>query len=159
MTVNNFLNIRNGDSFGLFDRRRSRAEEDSGGAEEVQGQDQSFGPGGSGGREEEEDLQGNEEAQSLQTGEGESAEAEVHKRVAAVQVQVQAMEGDWRAYCEHPLSVATAAMLNLQQQHQVSAVSGHTDDPGGPYVYETYYKLPDKTQDVKLPPTHELWST
>ncbi|XP_031364304.1 protein grainyhead isoform X2 [Apis dorsata] len=67
------------------------------------------------------------------------------------------MEGDWRTYCEHPLSVATAAMLNLQQQHQVSAVASHGDDPA-PYVYE-YYKLPDKNADVKLPPTHELWST
>ncbi|TGZ40336.1 Protein grainyhead [Temnothorax longispinosus] len=67
------------------------------------------------------------------------------------------MEGDWRAYCEHPLSVATAAMLNLQQQHQ-SAVANHSDDPAASYVYE-YYKLPEKTADVKLPPTHELWST
>ncbi|XP_046435585.1 protein grainyhead isoform X1 [Neodiprion fabricii] len=147
-----------GNAASLRAGRRSRAEEDSGGAEEVQGQDQNFGPGASGSREEEEDLQGREEAQSLQTADGESAEEDVHKRVAAVQVQVQAMEGDWRAYCEHPLSVATAAMLNLQQQHQVSAVSGHADDPGASYVYE-YYKLPDKTQDVKLPPTHELWST
>ncbi|XP_012272234.1 protein grainyhead isoform X2 [Orussus abietinus] len=68
------------------------------------------------------------------------------------------MEGDWRAYCEHPLSVATAAMLNLQQQHQVSGVSGHGDDPAASYVYE-YYKLPEKAADVKLPPTHELWTT
>lgn len=96
-------------------------------------------------------------AQSLQSG-AEDADPEVHKRVA-VQVQVQGMEGDWRAYCEHPLSVATAAMLNLQQQHQVSAVASHGDDPGASYVYE-YYKLPEKTTaDVKLPPTHELWST
>ncbi|XP_020279945.1 uncharacterized protein LOC109852831 [Pseudomyrmex gracilis] len=97
-------------------------------------------------------------AQSLQSG-AEGADPEVHKRVAAVQVQVQGMEGDWRAYCEHPLSVATAAMLNLQQQHQVSAVASHGDDPGASYVYE-YYKLPEKSApDVKLPPTHELWST
>lgn len=96
--------------------------------------------------------------QSLQSG-ADEADPEVHKRVAAVQVQVQGMEGDWRAYCEHPLSVATAAMLNLQQQHQVSAVTGHGDDPAASYVYE-YYKLPEKTTaDVKLPPTHELWST
>lgn len=86
------------------------------------------------------------------------ADPEVQKRVAAVQVQVQSMEGDWRAYCEHPLSVATAAMLNLQQQHQVSAVTNHGEDPAS-YVYE-YYKVPDKTTaDVKLPPTHELWPT
>lgn len=83
---------------------------------------------------------------------------EASKRVAAVQVQVQGMEGDWRAYCEHPLSVATAAMLNLQQQHQVSAVSGHPDEQNVPYVYE-YYKLPEKSSDVKLTPTHELWPT
>ncbi|XP_034933822.1 uncharacterized protein grh [Chelonus insularis] len=81
---------------------------------------------------------------------------ETQKRVTAV--QVQGMEGDWRAYCEHPLSVATAAMLNLQQQHQVSAVSGHPEEQTVPYVYE-YYKLPEKSADVKLPPTHELWST
>lgn len=105
-----------------------------------------------------------EEAQSLQNATGvqapnETGDPEVHKRVAAVQVQVQGMEGDWRAYCEHPLSVATAAMLNLQQQHQVSGVSGHAEDPAAAsYVYE-YYKLPEKTADVKLPPTHELWST
>ncbi|KAK0161171.1 hypothetical protein PV327_009671 [Microctonus hyperodae] len=83
---------------------------------------------------------------------------EAQKRVAAVQVQVQGMEGDWRAYCEHPLSVATAAMLNLQQQHQVTAVSGHPDEQSVPYVYE-YYKLPEKSSDVKLPPPHELWTT
>ncbi|XP_063982125.1 uncharacterized protein Grh isoform X1 [Diachasmimorpha longicaudata] len=83
---------------------------------------------------------------------------EAQKRVAAVQVQVQGMEGDWRAYCEHPLSVATAAMLNLQQQHQVTAVAGHPDEQTVPYVYE-YYKLPDKSADVKLPPSHELWTT
>lgn len=111
--------------------------------------------------EEEEELGAEEAAaqaaaQTLQSG-AEGADPEVHKRVAAVQVQVQGMEGDWRAYCEHPLSVATAAMLNLQQQHQ-SAVANHSDDPAASYVYE-YYKLPEKTADVKLPPTHELWST
>lgn len=75
-----------------------------------------------------------------------------------MQVQVQGMEGDWRAYCEHPLSVATAAMLNLQQQQ--SAITNHNDDPATAYVYENvYYKLPEKTADVKLPPTHELWPT
>lgn len=84
-------------------------------------------------------------------------EQDPQKRVATV--QVQSMEGDWRAYCEHPLSVATAAMLNLQQQHQVTAVAGHPgDDPGAGYVYEYYTKLPDKPVDVKLPPTHELWT-
>lgn len=112
--------------------------------------------------EEEEDLGAEEAAaqaaQSLQSG-AEGADSEVHKRVAAVQVQVQGMEGDWRTYCEHPLSVATAAMLNLQQQHQVSTVGSHGDDPAASYVYE-YYKLPEKSAtEVKLPPTHELWST
>lgn len=112
--------------------------------------------------EDEENL-GSEEAQSLQNATGvqgaaEPGDPEVHKRVAAVQVQVQGMEGDWRAYCEHPLSVATAAMLNLQQQHQVTAVSSHNDDPAASYVYE-YYKIPEKATEVKLPPTHELWST
>jgi len=108
--------------------------------------------------EEEEELGAEEAAaQTLQSG-AEGADPEVHKRVATVQVQVQGgMEGDWRAYCEHPLSVATAAMLNLQQQHQ-SAVANHSDDPAASYVYE-YYKLPEKTADVKLPSTHELWST
>ncbi|EFN63996.1 hypothetical protein EAG_05482 [Camponotus floridanus] len=144
-------------------RRRSRSEEDTNGtvvSDNAQQQQDYV----SGQREpEEEEELGAEEAaaqaaaQSLQSG-AEDADPEVHKRVA-VQVQVQGMEGDWRAYCEHPLSVATAAMLNLQQQHQVSAVASHGDDPGASYVYE-YYKLPEKTAaDVKLPPTHELWST
>ncbi|XP_066591732.1 protein grainyhead isoform X2 [Prorops nasuta] len=121
----------------------------------VGGQQQQRDPG-----EEEEELGAEEAAaQSLQSGAEGTDPAEVHKRVAAVQVQVQGMEGDWRAYCEHPLSVATAAMLNLQQQHQVTTVAGHGDDPAASYVYE-YYKLPEKsTADVKLPPTHELWST
>ncbi|XP_070163068.1 uncharacterized protein Grh isoform X2 [Polyergus mexicanus] len=143
--------------------RRSRSEEDTNGtvvSDDTQHQQDYV----SGQREpEEEEELGAEEAaaqaaaQSLQSG-AEDADPEVHKRVA-VQVQVQGMEGDWRAYCEHPLSVATAAMLNLQQQHQVSAVTSHGDDPGASYVYE-YYKLPEKTAaDVKLPPTHELWST
>lgn len=140
-------------------RRRSRSEEDTNGtvvsddAQQQQGYvSRQREP------EEEEDLGAEEAAaQSLQSG-AEDTDPEVHKRVA-VQVQVQGMEGDWRAYCEHPLSVATAAMLNLQQQHQVSAVTSHGDDPGASYVYE-YYKLPEKTAaDVKLPPTHELWST
>ncbi|XP_033216175.1 protein grainyhead isoform X3 [Belonocnema kinseyi] len=141
--------------------RRSRGEEDSGGVPEDN--QSGYGPvGGQREPEDEEDL-GSEEAQSLQNATGvqgaaEPGDPEVHKRVAAVQVQVQGMEGDWRAYCEHPLSVATAAMLNLQQQHQVSAVSGHGDDPAASYVYE-YYKLPEKASDVKLPPTHELWTT
>ncbi|XP_032685588.1 protein grainyhead isoform X4 [Odontomachus brunneus] len=147
--------------------RRSRSEEDTNGnvvsddAQQQQQQQQGY---VSGQREpEEEEELGAEEAaaqaaQSLQSG-AEGADPEVHKRVAAVQVQVQGMEGDWRAYCEHPLSVATAAMLNLQQQHQVSAVASHGDDPSASYVYE-YYKLPEKTAaDVKLPPTHELWPT
>jgi len=142
-------------------RRRSRSEEDTNGtvvsddAQQQQQQQQSY---VSGQREpEEEEELGAEEAaaQTLQSG-AEGADPEVHKRVA-VQVQVQGMEGDWRAYCEHPLSVATAAMLNLQQQHQ-SAVANHSDDPAASYVYE-YYKLPEKTADVKLPSTHELWST
>lgn len=147
-------------------RRRSRSEEDTNGtvvsddAQQQQQQQQNY---VSGQREpEEEEELGAEEAaaqaaaQTLQSG-AEGADPEVHKRVAAVQVQVQGMEGDWRAYCEHPLSVATAAMLNLQQQHQ-SAVPNHSDDPAASYVYE-YYKLPEKAADVKLPPTHELWST
>lgn len=142
-------------------RRRSRGEEDTSGVEENSQQQQaSYVAGGQRDTEEEEELGAEEAAaqaaQSLQSG-AEGADPEVHKRVAAVQVQVQGMEGDWRTYCEHPLSVATAAMLNLQQQHQVSAVASHGDDPA-PYVYE-YYKLPDKNADVKLPPTHELWST
>lgn len=145
-------------------RRRSRGEEEAAGVAE-EGQQQAYG-----GREtvDEEEEIGNEEGQqqSLQnpptgndvtTNGGGEDHVDVNKRVAAVQVQVQGMEGDWRAYCEHPLSVATAAMLNLQQQHQVSAVASHTDDPAASYVYE-YYKLPDKTTDVKLPPPHELWS-
>ncbi|XP_024935913.1 uncharacterized protein LOC107263230 isoform X2 [Cephus cinctus] len=138
--------------------RRSRTEENSGGVDE-EGQQGYGAVAGTRETEDEEEL-GAEEAQSLQNAavQGEAADPEVHKRVAAVQVQVQGMEGDWRAYCEHPLSVATAAMLNLQQQHQVPAVSGHSDDPAASYVYE-YYKLPEKTADVKLPPTHELWST
>lgn len=145
-------------------RRRSRSEEDTNSTvvsddAQQQQQQQSY---VSGQREPEEDEElGAEEAaqaaaQTLQSG-AEGADPEVHKRVTAVQVQVQGMEGDWRAYCEHPLSVATAAMLNLQQQHQ-SAVANHNDDPAASYVYE-YYKLPEKTADVKLPPTHELWST
>lgn len=97
-------------------------------------------------------------AEQQQQQQNSSDDQEVQKRVAAVQVQVQGMEGDWRAYCEHPLSVATAAMLNLQQQHQVTAVAGHPADEAS-YVYEYYTKLPDKASDVKLPPTHELWST
>ncbi|KAL0127863.1 hypothetical protein PUN28_003244 [Cardiocondyla obscurior] len=138
--------------------RRSRSEEDTNGAvvsdeAQQQQQQQSYGQREP---EEEEELGAEEAAQSLQS-DAESVDPEVHKRVAAVQVQVQGMEGDWRAYCEHPLSVATAAMLNLQQQHQ-SAVANHGDDPAASYVYE-YYKLPEKTTaDVKLPPTHELWS-
>lgn len=113
--------------------------------------------------EEEEELGAEEAAvqaaaQTLQSG-AEDADPEVHKRVAAVQVQVQGMEGDWRAYnCEHPLAVATAAMLNLHPQQHQSAIANHSDDPAASYVYE-YYKLPEKTADVKLPPTHELWST
>ncbi|XP_067210610.1 protein grainyhead isoform X2 [Linepithema humile] len=149
--------------------RRSRCEEDTNGTVvsddgQQQPQQQQQQPGYVSGQrepEEEEELGAEEAAaQSLQSG-AESADPEVHKRVAAVQVQVQGMEGDWRAYCEHPLSVATAAMLNLQQQHQVSAVVSHGDDPAASYVYEYYpTKLPDKTTaDVKLPPTHELWST
>jgi len=145
-------------------RRRSRGEEDTNvsddGQQQPQQQQQQSGyVSGQREPEEEEELSAEEAAaQSLQSG-AESADPEVHKRVAAVQVQVQGMEGDWRAYCEHPLSVATAAMLNLQQQHQVSAVASHGDDPAASYVYE-YYKLPEKTAaDVKLPPTHELWST
>lgn len=147
-------------------RRRSRCEEDTNGTVvsddgQQQSQQQQQQSGYVSGREpEEEEELGAEEAaaQSLQSG-AESTDPEVHKRVTAVQVQVQGMEGDWRAYCEHPLSVATAAMLNLQQQHQVSAVANHGDDPATSYVYE-YYKLPEKTTaDVKLPPTHELWST
>ncbi|XP_076667286.1 grainy head isoform X3 [Andrena cerasifolii] len=146
--------------------RRSRGEEDSGGVvnddTSQQQQQQSGYVSGQRDTEEEEELGAEEAAaqaaQSLQSG-AEGADPEVHKRVAAVQVQVQGMEGDWRTYCEHPLSVATAAMLNLQQQHQVSTVTGHGDDPAASYVYE-YYKLPEKTAaDVKLPPTHELWST
>lgn len=104
----------------------------------------------------------NQQQQQHQVNGESNDDPEEQKRVAAaVQVQVQGMEGDWRAYCEHPLSVATAAMLNLQQQHQVTAVSGHpADDPSGSYVYEYYTtKLPDKAPDVKLPPTHEIWST
>lgn len=146
-----------------FCRRRSRGEEDtSGGVDENSQQQQpSYVAGGQREAEDEEELGAEEAAaqaaQSLQSG-AEGADPEVHKRVAAVQVQVQGMEGDWRTYCEHPLSVATAAMLNLQQQHQVSAVASHSDDPAASYVYE-YYKLPEKSADVKLPPTHELWST
>ncbi|XP_071573029.1 uncharacterized protein Grh isoform X2 [Temnothorax nylanderi] len=147
--------------------RRSRSEEDTNGtvvsddAQQQQQQQQQSYVSGQREPEEEEDLGAEEAAaqaaaQTLQSG-AEGADPEVHKRVAAVQVQVQGMEGDWRAYCEHPLSVATAAMLNLQQQHQ-SAVANHGDDPAASYVYE-YYKLPEKTADVKLPPTHELWST
>lgn len=144
-----------------FCRRRSRGEEDTSGVEESSQQQQSgYVAAGQRDTEEEEELGAEEAAaqaaQTLQSG-AEGADPEVHKRVAAVQVQVQGMEGDWRTYCEHPLSVATAAMLNLQQQHQVSAVASHGDDPA-PYVYE-YYKLPEKNADVKLPPTHELWST
>lgn len=141
--------------------RRSRGEEDSGGVTE---EDQAGYGTVAGSREpEDEENLGSEEAQSLQNATGvqgaaEPGDPEVHKRVAAVQVQVQGMEGDWRAYCEHPLSVATAAMLNLQQQHQVTAVSSHNDDPAASYVYE-YYKIPEKATEVKLPPTHELWST
>ncbi|KOX77113.1 Protein grainyhead [Melipona quadrifasciata] len=144
-------------------KRRSRGEEDtSGGVDENSQQQQpSYVATGQREAEEEEELGAEEAAaqaaQSLQSG-AEGADPEVHKRVAAVQVQVQGMEGDWRTYCEHPLSVATAAMLNLQQQHQVSAVASHSDDPAASYVYE-YYKLPEKSADVKLPPTHELWST
>lgn len=146
-------------------RRRSRSEEDTNGnvvSDDAQQQQQQGYVSGQREPEEEEELGAEEAAaqaaQSLQSG-AEGADPEVHKRVAAVQVQVQGMEGDWRAYCEHPLSVATAAMLNLQQQHQVSAVASHGDDPSASYVYE-YYKLPEKTAaDVKLPPTHELWST
>lgn len=143
-------------------RRRSRSEEDTNGtvsddAQQQQQQQQQSYVSGQREPEEEEELGAEEAAvQTLQSG-AEGADPEVHKRVAAVQVQVQGMEGDWRAYCEHPLSVATAAMLNLQQQHQ-SAVTNHSDDPAASYVYE-YYKLPEKTADVKLPPTHELWST
>lgn len=154
--------IRNWSEEIRFCRRRSRGEEDTSGVEENSQQQQqaSYVGGGQRDTEEEEELGAEEAAaqaaQSLQSG-AEGADPEVHKRVAAVQVQVQGMEGDWRTYCEHPLSVATAAMLNLQQQHQVSAVASHGDDPA-PYVYE-YYKLPDKNADVKLPPTHELWST
>lgn len=158
-------------TFSYACRRRSRGEEDTNGtvvsddAQQHQQQQQQQQSYVSGQREpEEEEELGAEEAaaaqaaQSLQSG-AEGADPEVHKRVAAVQVQVQGMEGDWRAYCEHPLSVATAAMLNLQQQHQVSAVTSHGDDPSASYVYE-YYKLPEKTgTDVKLPPTHELWPT
>ncbi|XP_054010434.1 protein grainyhead isoform X1 [Hylaeus anthracinus] len=142
--------------------RRSRGEEETNGVvsddtSQQQQQQASYVPGQRD-TEEEEELGAEETAQSLQSG-AEGADPEVHKRVAAVQVQVQGMEGDWRTYCEHPLSVATAAMLNLQQQHQVSAVASHGDDPAASYVYE-YYKLPEKTAaDVKLPPTHELWST
>ncbi|XP_011067346.1 PREDICTED: protein grainyhead isoform X2 [Acromyrmex echinatior] len=145
--------------------RRSRSEEDTNGtvvsddAQQQQQQQQQQQSYVSGQREpEEEEELGAEEAaaQTLQSG-AEGADPEVHKRVAAVQVQVQGMEGDWRAYCEHPLSVATAAMLNLQQQHQ-STVANHNDDPAASYVYE-YYKLPEKPADVKLPSTHELWST
>ncbi|XP_039303357.1 protein grainyhead isoform X1 [Solenopsis invicta] len=141
--------------------RRSRSEEDTNGTvvsddAQQQQQQQSY-VSGQRDPEEEEELRAEEAvAQTLQSG-AENGDQEVHKRVAAVQVQVQGMEGDWRAYCEHPLSVATAAMLNLQQQHQ-SAVANHSDDPAASYVYE-YYKLPEKTADVKLPPTHELWST
>ncbi|XP_043277454.1 protein grainyhead isoform X2 [Venturia canescens] len=150
--------------------RRSRGEEEAAGVAE-EGQQQAYG-----GREpvDEEEEIGNEEGQQQQqqqqqslqnpqsgndvtTNGGGEDHVDVNKRVAAVQVQVQGMEGDWRAYCEHPLSVATAAMLNLQQQHQVSAVASHADDPAASYVYE-YYKLPDKAADVKLPPPHELWS-
>ncbi|XP_068982503.1 protein grainyhead isoform X3 [Bombus flavifrons] len=142
--------------------RRSRGEEDTSGVDENSQQQQSGYVAGQRDTEEEEELGAEEAAaqaaQSLQSG-AEGADPEVHKRVAAVQVQVQGMEGDWRTYCEHPLSVATAAMLNLQQQHQVSAVASHGDDPAASYVYE-YYKIPEKsTADVKLPPTHELWST
>nr|XP_031831784.1 protein grainyhead isoform X2 [Nomia melanderi] len=147
--------------------RRSRGEEEtnSGVVSEDASQQQQQQPSYVSGQretEEEEELGAEEAAaqaaQSLQSG-AEGADPEVHKRVAAVQVQVQGMEGDWRTYCEHPLSVATAAMLNLQQQHQVSAVASHGDDPAASYVYE-YYKLPEKTAaEVKLPPTHELWST
>jgi len=144
-------------------RRRSRSEEDtnstvvSDDAQQQQQQQQQSYVSGQREPEEEEELGAEEAAaQTLQSG-AEGTDPEVHKRVAAVQVQVQGMEGDWRAYCEHPLSVATAAMLNLQQQHQ-SAVANHSDDPAASYVYE-YYKLPEKTADVKLPPTHELWST
>ncbi|XP_036148573.1 protein grainyhead isoform X2 [Monomorium pharaonis] len=143
--------------------RRSRSEEDTNGtvvsddAQQQQQQQQQSYVSAQREPEEEEELRAEEAvAQSLQSG-AENGDQEVHKRVAAVQVQVQGMEGDWRAYCEHPLSVATAAMLNLQQQHQ-SAVANHNDDPAAPYVYE-YYKLPEKTAEVKLPPTHELWST
>ncbi|XP_026669204.1 protein grainyhead isoform X2 [Ceratina calcarata] len=145
--------------------RRSRGEEDANVVNEENSQQQSATAYVTGQRdaEEEEELGAEEAAaqaaQSLQSG-AEGADSEVHKRVAAVQVQVQGMEGDWRTYCEHPLSVATAAMLNLQQQHQVSAVTSHGDDPAASYVYE-YYKLPPEKSaaDVKLPPTHELWST
>ncbi|XP_012137359.1 grainy head isoform X2 [Megachile rotundata] len=146
--------------------RRSRGEEEtsvvSDENSQQQQQQQSGYVAGQRDTEEEEELGAEEAAaqaaQSLQSG-AEGADPEVHKRVAAVQVQVQGMEGDWRTYCEHPLSVATAAMLNLQQQHQVSAVASHGDDPAASYVYE-YYKLPEKTTaEVKLPPTHELWST
>ncbi|XP_076638400.1 grainy head isoform X3 [Colletes latitarsis] len=141
--------------------RRSRGEEETNGGvvnDDTSQQQQPSYVSGQRDTEEEEELGAEEAAQSLQSG-AEGADPEVHKRVAAVQVQVQGMEGDWRTYCEHPLSVATAAMLNLQQQHQVSAVASHGDDPAASYVYE-YYKLPEKTAaDVKLPPTHELWST
>ena len=150
-------------------RRRSRGEEEPAGVA-AEGQQQAY--GGREAVEEDEDLGSEEAAQQqqqlqnagrvvVQGNDGSSTggedPGEVHKRVAAVQVQVQGMEGDWRTYCEHPLSVATAAMLNLQQQHQVSGVSSHADDPGASYVYE-YYKLPEKTSDVKLPPPHELWT-
>ncbi|XP_076761290.1 grainy head isoform X2 [Xylocopa sonorina] len=146
--------------------RRSRGEEDTSVVvnddSSQQQQQQSGYVAGQHDTEEEEELRAEEAAaqaaQSLQSG-AEGIDPDVHKRVAAVQVQVQTMEGDWRPYCEHPLSVATAAMLNLQQQHQIPIVTNHSDDPATSYVYECY-KIPDKTPvDVKLPSTHELWST